>query len=429
MEIIVVGAGIAGLSAGIALRRAGHTVTILEQSALLQETGAAISIAPNASPVLRSWGFDIAQSRMVAIKTGSILNGMDMQMMVPNYYVHIQENYGSPIYSVHRVDLHDQLKTLATGENGPGQPCKLHVRATVVDYDPVHAKITTADGTVWQADLIIAANGVHSTAREHVLATDESQASDTGWATMRWLVPTEELLADPDTAPLVEDSTQRYFMGAQGGGLVWYMCRNNEVQNFLYLSRSFASENITEDFQAGIEPTMVMDYAKKEFSPALQAVLAKARDVRFWKLVARSPLSSWHKDSLVLIGDAAHPMLPFQAQGGAQAIEDAAVLGILLDQVQDKATMEVRLGLFEKIRRGRGSAVQRLSNSGPPMPQSVRDAAAKHLPEGTRLQNQDDVIDAIFSFDVIGKTKEILATSVSGQDGKLNGMQNGGTEL
>ena len=107
---------------------------ILEQSALLQETGAAISIAPNASPVLRSWGFDPALSRMVAIKTGSILNGTSMEMVVPNYYANIEENYGLPIYSVHRVDLHDQLKALAIGENGPGLPCKLQVRAEVVDY-------------------------------------------------------------------------------------------------------------------------------------------------------------------------------------------------------------------------------------------------------------------------------------------------------
>jgi salicylate hydroxylase len=118
-----------------------------------------------------------------------------------------------------------------------------------------------------------------------------------------------------------------------------------------------------------------------------------------------------------------------QAQGGGQAIEDAAVLGILLDQVEDKATMEERLGLFEQIRRNRGSAIQVLSNSGPPMPQSVRDAAAKYLPNGTSLQNQDDVINVIFSYDVIGQTKALLATSVSTQDLKLNGKENGRTEL
>ncbi|KAK0648458.1 FAD binding domain-containing protein [Cercophora newfieldiana] len=425
MEIIIIGAGIAGLSAGIALRRAGHKVTILEQSALLQETGAAISIAPNASPVLRTWGFDIAKSGMVAIKSGSIVHGGNMQVIVPNYYSKIEENYGAPIYAVHRVDLHDQLKALATGEDGLGQPCKLHVRAMVTDYDCANAKVTTADGRVWQADLVVAANGVHSKAWEYVLNEEERRASDTGWASMRWLVPTKELLADPETAPLVEDSTQRYFVGGRGGGLVWYPCRDNEVQNFLYLSQSFASENITEDFQAGIEPTMVMDYAKNEFSPALQKVLAKARDVRFWKLVARFPISSWRKESLVLIGDAAHPMLTFQAQGGGQAIEDAAVLGILLDQVQDKAIMKERLELFEKIRKGRGSAIQLLSHSTFPTPQSTFDAAAKHLPEGTKLQNQDDVIELIFSYDVIGETKAVLAASLAGQNGTSNGVHNG----
>ena len=112
---------------------ADKPVKILEQSALLQETEAAISIAPNASPVLRSWGFDPAKSRMVAIKTGSILNGSTMQMMVPNYYANIEEKYGVPVYSVHRVDLHEQLKALAAGEDGPGLPCKLHIRAAVVD--------------------------------------------------------------------------------------------------------------------------------------------------------------------------------------------------------------------------------------------------------------------------------------------------------
>ena len=91
--------------------------------------------------------------------------------------------------------------------------------------------------------------------------------------------------------------------------------------------------------------------------------------------------------------------------------------------------MKERLGLFEQFRRNRGSAIQVLSNSGPPMPQSVRDAAAKYLPRGTSLQNQDDVIDLIFSHDVIGRTKAILATTVSEQDHKSNGLENGGRPI
>jgi salicylate hydroxylase len=89
----------------------------------------------------------------------------------------------------------------------------------------VNARITLADGTTRQGDLIIAANGVHSTAREAVGVTDDSITTETGWASMRWLLPTSELLADPEIANLVEKSTQRFYMGAQGGGLVWYQCR------------------------------------------------------------------------------------------------------------------------------------------------------------------------------------------------------------
>lgn len=89
---------------------------------------------------------------MVAIKTARVLNGMDMETMVPDYFANIKEKYGSPIYAVHRVDLHNQLKALATGTDGPGQPCKLHVRATVVDYvscteDRSPFSLTVADFT------------------------------------------------------------------------------------------------------------------------------------------------------------------------------------------------------------------------------------------------------------------------------------------
>lgn len=89
------------------------------------------------------------------------------------------------------------------------------------------------------------------------------------------------------------------------------------------------------------------------------------------------------------------------------------MLGILLEGVEDKATLDKRLGLFEDIRKGRGSAIQTLSNSGPPMPQSVRDEALKYLPEGTVLENQDDIIKLIFSYDVVSKTKEVLAASLA----------------
>lgn len=130
-----------------------------------------------------------------------------------------------------------------------------------------------------------------------------------------------------------------------------------------------------------------------------------------------------------MIGDAAHPMLTckfrisvisalmehfltletVQAQGGGQAIEDGAALGVLLDQLYDKGTLEARLGLFEQTRRNRASAVQILSNTSPPVPESVRDAAARYLPDGKRFENMDDINEYLWSFDVVKESKAALA--------------------
>jgi len=413
MDVIIVGAGIAGLGAGVALRRAGYKVTILEQSSLLHEVGAAITIKPNASRVLASWDFVPEQSSMVVLRGMSLIDGTNMQSLVPTYYKDCESTWGLPMYAVHRSDLHTQLRQLATQAEGPGRPCEVCVLAKVVDYDAANGKVTTADGEILQAHLVVAADGVHSSAVKHVLGDNEIvQAGDTGWACMRWLVPKSEFLSDPQTAHMIQDSTTRYFSAAEGdAGLVWYPCRNNELQNFLYLSRNFDTSHIGEDFQAKVDSSMPLEYAKKHFAPELQTIIRKARDVKFWKLVARAPIPSWHKDRLVLIGDAAHPMLTFQGQGGGQAIEDGAALGLLLDQVPNPEAIEQRLQLFEQVRRNRGSALQILSNTNPPAPQTVRDAAAAYLPNGTKLDSTDDVNDYVFSFDVIKESKAVLAAA------------------
>ncbi len=97
-----------------------------------------------------------------------------------------------------------------------------------------------------------------------------------------------------------------------------------------------------------------------------------------------------------------------QAQGAGQAIEDGAALGVLFDQLHERDAVEARLRLFEQVRRNRGSALQILSNSSPPAPQSIRDAAAKYLPAGKRLESTDDMNEYVFSFDVVGECKAVL---------------------
>jgi salicylate hydroxylase len=100
-----------------------------------------------------------------------------------------------------------------------------------------------------------------------------------------------------------------------------------------------------------------------------------------------------------------------QGQGGGQAIEDGAALGILFDQFHDKNALEARLQMFEQVRRGRGSALQVLSSINPPAPQSYRDAAAEFLPDGRRLDSTDEINDYVFSHDVIKESRAVLAAA------------------
>jgi salicylate hydroxylase len=216
---------------------------ILEQSSLLHEVGAAITIKPNASRVLQSWDFVPEQSGMVAIRKGSLIDGTNMNVLIPSYYKDCESTYGSPMYAVHREDLHNQLRLLATQKEGMGRPCDIQVRSKVILYvsgaetvrsmrliehgqDAKNGKVTTESGEALQADLIVAADGVHTKAVKHVLGGGEVEAGDTGWACMRWLVPREDFLSDPETAHMIQDSSTRYFTAAEGAaGLVWYPCR------------------------------------------------------------------------------------------------------------------------------------------------------------------------------------------------------------
>lgn len=97
---------------------------------MLHEVGAAITIKPNATRVLQSWDFVPERSRMVSITRTSLVNGTNMQVLVPNYYKDVDDS----LYAVHREDLHSQLRLLATQKEGPGRPCEIRVRSKVVNY-------------------------------------------------------------------------------------------------------------------------------------------------------------------------------------------------------------------------------------------------------------------------------------------------------
>ncbi len=151
LNAIIVGGGIAGLTAAIALRRAGHRVHIYERSSFNDEVGAALHVPANAARVLLSWGMDPVRSRLVRARQHFLANGQTLHKMAEAGLLEVEERYGAPWLLAHRVDLHEELKRLATGD-GVGVPAVVHLRSEVVSYVSANSSaLATAPGTnrVW----------------------------------------------------------------------------------------------------------------------------------------------------------------------------------------------------------------------------------------------------------------------------------------
>ncbi|RDW75683.1 hypothetical protein BP5796_06504 [Coleophoma crateriformis] len=388
MRAIVVGAGIAGLSSAIGLRRAGHEVLILEKSSMLQELGAAINVCPNASRVLLHWGFSPSRARLVTARTAAFIKGDTLDLIDEQVYVDMEGKFGAPFYFAHRVDLHSELKHLATREEGVGKPAVIELRKDVVGYD-ADGTVTLADGSTMKADLVVGADGLHSEAVKAVIAT-ENEAHPTGLVCFRFLLSTQELLDDPETAPLMENHDGRFrsYVDPAGKRLIWYPCRENTVQSMAILARERKELRSQEGWKCEVD-TSVLREEGETFNPILQKIL---RCVSTYVL---------ENQKLTII----------QGQAGAQAIEDGAALEKLFANFNstDAKSVAVRLESFENVRRNRASAMQIFSNASQDEAERVREAARQYVPAGDHIpSNPKEYTQYNFSHDVFAACQKEL---------------------
>ncbi|KAF7952672.1 hypothetical protein EAE96_005903 [Botrytis aclada] len=445
MKVIVVGAGIGGLAAATGLRRAGHEVLIFDKSSLSHEVGAAINVQANAARVVAKWGFDFKRARLVTASSITVTSGDELVDTHVVEWSNMEEKYGFKSFYSHRVDLHTELKLLATGEEGEGKPAVIRNRCEVVDYDTVNGSVTLADGTIMTADLIVGADGIHSAAVKKIVGY-ENPAIPTGVSCFRTLIPVQEIRDDPECGFFMEEMEGKLRMFTwpqyEHQKVVWYPCRENEVLNIAVFCADKEDLDPSHDWNNCI-PTEVLLDELKECHPSVRQLLSKSKDVRLWKLLFRAPLPSWHQGKLVILGDAAHPMLPFQGQAGAQAMEDGCALGLLFSKLPEgsitQETIAARLASFEKIRKNRASAIQMFSNGSYFQSDETKEEARMYMEEGQTLPiTPADYLDYFYSHDVIKVcekelqrlTQSVANSSNSGwENEKLGDIPGKATEL
>ena len=245
LDVIIVGAGIAGLCAAVALRQAGHSVTIFEKSRFAAEVGAAILLTSNGTRVLSRMGFSFERARGRRVTAWDNVDGTTLEPIVRLNLEDVEERYGAPLVSIHRVDLHNELLRLATVQDSrenEAPKVRLLLNSRVVEASADDGSVTLADGSVTKADLVVAADGVRSVLRDVVLGEEAPKPSPTGLSAFRFLIPTDSLKEDPQLieilkwkckGPTVLADTRE---GQRERHIVWYDCQGWAFIPFLSYS-------------------------------------------------------------------------------------------------------------------------------------------------------------------------------------------------
>ncbi|WP_245263332.1 FAD-dependent monooxygenase [Azorhizobium doebereinerae] len=337
---LIVGAGIGGLACGIALRRAGLKVRLLEQADALAEVGAGLQLTPNATRHLRDFGLlDALEQVAVAPRALEVRDGRSFALLAHCDYAPMAARLGAPFLVVHRADL---LAVLAEGARAAG--CEMRLGARLQSLEPhgagMRAVAAEGDGLIAEtADIVIGADGVRSVVREHLHLGARPVFA--------------RRVAYRATIPLRADTPKdvRLFLGPDAH-LVTYPVKSGTAVNVVAIVKQ--DRPVSRWSEPGEASAVHAAFAG--WAPEVRALLQDAPAFLCWGLYDVDPLPRWSEGPITLLGDAAHAMLPFLAQGAAQAIEDAAALAAAI--ARGGAT-PAALRSYEAARQPRTARIQR----------------------------------------------------------------------
>ena len=386
LEISIVGAGIGGLVAALALKKRGHKPTIYEKTESLSELGAGIQLSPNANKVLEYLGvmeelqadvYEPEAFQFVHYRTGKVL----AQRALKNSSVKI---YGSPNYDVHRADLQKALLTVINKEE-----IQIEKNSEILDlYEEANSAFIRTKESVIESDAVIGADGIHSIVRKKLWGED--QARYTGNVAWRMLVPIKEISSE-----FLQQNT-KVWLGPKKH-FVQYLVKGGKFLNCVCLveQKKWMNEDWSEKGDISELKNIFSDW-----HPEIQNILesTKPDSLYKWGLHDRAPMNKWSKGRFSLLGDAAHPMLPFVAQGAAMAIEDGIVLASSLSSFDN---VEPGLYDYENKRKYRTAKAQKTA---------IRNATIFHLSDFFAIFRNlvmkffiKKIMDGFYKYDAISK--------------------------
>jgi salicylate hydroxylase len=375
LKVAIVGGGIGGLVLALALRERGVSFELYEQALEVREIGAGVGLSANGTRELRRLGVGEQVEAASVIPSALVIRRWDSGEIIIDHPIGragtYEATFGAPWYGLHRVPFH---QTLAQRLGGEG--VNLGRRCVGIDEQRSGVELHFAHGAGVVADLVVGADGVHSVIRPHVAGDVRCKFS--GTVGYRGLVAVEDMPSLPDATPL-------QFWAGPGRHLLHYSIEGGRRVNFLAVVRVPEWTNT-----AWMEECAVSDAvdAFAGWYPAVTEMVGATEVGARWALHDLAPLRRWHTERAVLMGDAAHAMVPHQGQGANQTIEDAIVLADCLADADVPGDLPAALRQYEQRRRKRTMAVQWLSR---------RTADLMHLPDGPEIARRDAAFTDVYS--------------------------------